>query len=265
ANGVSVLVDHSLIAENEAIFAGGMTNNGNGGGCQNGGNNGNGGNGNGFPGQGNGGQLAFIDLQVQGLQLVDVGDETMGPAYRVALRNNSNRSATTPFVVHLMASPNPQPAADSPYTTLEVPSLAAGQTTTVDVRLPQVVAANVESFGFLTAAVGTPAGLFEQNNADNRGSFARASVAEIPAKITGVRVDETAGHMILDGEGFGSRFGKLYLTVDGQSYEAKVSAWGPTMVYFTIDGYAGSGATGSFSLVRDDGRLAPPLDVALAN
>lgn len=32
ANGVSVLVDHSLIAENEAIFAGGMTNNGNGGG-----------------------------------------------------------------------------------------------------------------------------------------------------------------------------------------------------------------------------------------
>ncbi|MGC3967064.1 MAG: hypothetical protein QM775_06730 [Pirellulales bacterium] len=271
-NGNPILENIAQQILNNVLNGGGggnCNNGGNGGGNGgNGGNNGGGnqgnGGGNGFPGQG-GGQLVYIDLQVQGLQLVDLGDETMGPAYRITLRNNSNRSATAPFVALLMASPNPQPATDSPYATLQVPSLAAGQTTAVDVRLPQLVTANASSFGFLTAAVGTPAGMFEQNDADNRGSYARATVAEIPAKVFGVRVDETAGHMILDGEGFGSQFGKLYLTVDGQNYEANVSAWGPTMVYFTIDGYAGQGAAGSFSLVRNDGRLAPPLDVALAN
>ncbi|MBL9080442.1 MAG: hypothetical protein JNK76_01460 [Planctomycetales bacterium] len=209
-------------------------------------------------------QTASIDLELHDLKLVDRGDETMGPAYRLSVRNNSQRGTLGSMIAVLMASQDAQPTADSPYATFEVPTLAAGQMTTVDIRLPQIVSAESDAFSYLTAAVGTPAGFTDTDESNNMAAFDRSSVSSIPAKITGVSVDETAGRMILEGEGFGSDFGKLFLTVDGRRYEATVSAWGPTMVYFTVDGFDGNGANGSFTLVRNDGRLAPALDIALA-
>ncbi len=238
--------------------------NGGGNGNNNGGNNGNGQN---NQGNNNNGQtFARIDLELRDLKLVDLGDETMGPAYRLTIRNNSQRSVITPFVVVLMATHETQPTTDSPYNTAQVPQLAAGQSTTVDVRLPAVVAAQPEAFEFLTAAVGSPAGMFDQDNTNNQAAFQRSSVSEIPAKIVRVSVDETAGHMVLEGEGFGSKLGRVFLTVAGQKYQATVKAWGPAAVYFTIDGFhATTSDTASFTLVRNDGRLAPSLDVAIAN
>jgi hypothetical protein len=209
-------------------------------------------------------QTASIDLELRDLKLVDKGDDTMGPAYRLSLRNNSQRGTIGSMVAVLMASQDAQPTADSPYATVEVPTLAAGQMTTIDIRLPQIVSANTDAFTYLTAAVGTPAGFTDTDESNNMAAFDRSSVGAIPAKITGVSVDETAGRMILEGEGFGSDFGKLFLTVDGRRYEATVSAWGPTTVYFTVDGFDGNGSNGSFTLVRNDGRLAPSLDIALA-
>ena len=244
----------------------GQGGNGGGNGNNNGNNNGGNNNGNGQNNNGNVQTFAQIDLELHDATLVDLGDETMGPAYRLTVRNNSQRSATSPFVAVLMASQDAQPTADSPYNTVQVPQLAAGQSTTVDVRLPAVVAAQPESFGFLTAAVGSPAGTTDQDNSNNQAAFQRSSVSEIPAKVTGVSVDETAGHMVLEGEGFGSKSGEVFLTVAGQKYKATVKAWGPAAVYFTIDGFQGaSNDTASFTLVRNDGRLAPSLDVAIAN
>lgn len=243
-----------------------LANNGQGG--NNGGNNGNG-NGTGNGNNGNNGNVQTfprVDLELHDVKLVDLGDETMGPAYRLTIRNNSQRSATSPFVAVLMATHETQPTTDSPYNTAQVPQLAAGQSTTVDVRLPAVVAAAPETFGFLTAAVGVPAGMIDQDNSNNQAAFQRSGIAEIPAKVVRVSVDETAGHMVLEGEGFGSKAGEVFLTVAGQKYPATVKAWGPAAVYFTINGFQGTTSdTASFTLVRNDGRLAPSLDVAIAN
>ena len=111
------------------------------------------------------------------------------------------------------------------------------------------MSANSDAFSYLTAAVGTPAGFTDADESNNMAAFDRSSVLSIPAKITGVSVDETAGRMILEGEGFGSDFGKLFLTVDGRRYEATVSAWGPTMVYGPTETESSSSAEGSTSAV----------------
>ncbi|MEX2114976.1 MAG: hypothetical protein WD845_17415 [Pirellulales bacterium] len=79
-----------------------------------------------------------IDLELIEVRQLDRGDlaSDQGPAYRITLRNKSGDAVTVPFTVALAASIGRAPAADSAFAATRVNGLQAGQTLSVEVRLP---------------------------------------------------------------------------------------------------------------------------------
>ncbi len=79
-----------------------------------------------------------IDLELIEVRQLDRGDlaSDQGPAYRVLVRNKTGDAVNQPFTVALAASIGRVPAADSAFAAARVNGMQAGQTVTVDVRLP---------------------------------------------------------------------------------------------------------------------------------
>ena len=242
-----------------------------GGGACNGGGNGGGGNGNGG-GINNGGNVntipqqtqlvSVIDLEMVDVALVNQGDSQQGPLYRMTLRNNSNTAITSPFAVAIYGSTQPTVGADFVRGDGQVSSLPAAATATVDVQMP----AGSANYDYMTAVIGEAAGFRDANEQNNSGLYNRTAIREVPAKINSVGIDQTAGAMVIDGEGFGGETGTITLLVGNQKYTTTVKSWSSNQVMFTVDDFNGAAvATASFVVARADGRSAPPLDVALAN
>ena len=85
---------------------------------------------------------AQFDLQLLAVRFVDPGhpEEKIGPRYRVWFRNNSNQPIEKPFNVMAFAANDDKLTADLPRSGVRVQSIAAGDTQSVDVRLPIDVA-----------------------------------------------------------------------------------------------------------------------------
>jgi hypothetical protein len=69
---------------------------------------------------------------------IDAGDvqQQLGPAYRVAFRNNSAVDINHAFSVGAMASTSRQLSKEFPMATVQVSGIKAGATMPVDIRLP---------------------------------------------------------------------------------------------------------------------------------
>ena len=81
---------------------------------------------------------AAIDLQLIDLRYVDPGNAArqLGPRYRVTVFNASNTAVTIPFEVALLAAGKDAAVKETATAATIVNSMAAGETKTVDVRLP---------------------------------------------------------------------------------------------------------------------------------
>ena len=206
--------------------------------------------------------VSVIDLEMVDVALVNQGDSQQGPLYRMTLRNNSNTAITSPFAVAIYGSTQPTVGADFVRGDGQVSSLPAAATATVDVQMP----AGSANYDYMTAVIGEAAGFRDANEQNNSGLYNRTAIREVPAKINSVGIDQTAGAMVIDGEGFGGETGTITLLVGNQKYTTTVKSWSSNQVMFTVDDFNGAAvATASFVVARADGRSAPPLDVALAN
>jgi hypothetical protein len=134
-----------------------------------------------------------LDLQLLAVRMLDSGDpdQQQGPAFRVWFRNNSAVAINHPFNILTLAARDTQPTADLPQAGVRVASIDAGQTLSVDIRLP--VEANQPGFPMLHVLVDSHREIPEVDKTNNGLVINRAdvlpveqtpSVGETPSTIT---------------------------------------------------------------------------------
>jgi hypothetical protein len=120
-----------------------------------------------------------VDLQLLAVRIIDSGDAqgTMGPAYRVWIRNNSNLAIARPFNVLLLAARDVQPAADLPQSGVRVDQILPGQVLPIDIRLPAT--ANLPGLPALHVVVDSHSEVSEVYEDNNGLVIARSEVLPV--------------------------------------------------------------------------------------
>jgi hypothetical protein len=206
---------------------------------------------------------------------VDPGhpDEALGPRYRVWFRNNSPHALTRAFDVVLLASIGPDLAADLPQAGVRVASIEAGDTQSVDIRLPIAVTGmgrddEGQPVPFDTLHVLVDAGrVISETDESNNGAI--LPVADIPpvdpaAFELDPKTAAVGDEVIVAGEGFGPQPGRVLLHLGDIEMEPEILGWYDLGVRLALPNLPLAGATeAELIVVRGDGAAANPLQLAV--
>lgn len=216
------------------------------------------------------------DLQLLAVRFVDPGhpEEHLGPRYRVWLRNNSNQPVTRPFNVTLVASSEARPRPDSPQAGVRVMSIEAGDTQSVDIRLPfeanqlgRDAAGQAVPFSTLHVLIDANREVPDANRSNNGASLARAEV--LPVDPAAFEVDPTTvqggGDVVLAGEGFGPEPGMVIVQIGAQEIEGEILGWYDLGVRVRLPNLLMAGpAKADLIVIRGDGAAANPLQITVS-
>jgi hypothetical protein len=213
------------------------------------------------------------DLQLAAVRFVDPGhpEEQLGPRYRVWFRNNGEQPVTQPFNIVLLAGDGDRLAANLPQAGVRVTSIEAGDTQSVDIRLPVEVyglnrngQADQPPFTALHVLIDAQQEVAETTRANNGARLVPAEVLPVdPAAFELEPVAAKAGdEVLLAGEGFGPQPGQILLHVDGKELEGEIVGWYDLGVRWTLPKIAVAAATqAEVIVVRGDGAAANPLRI----
>jgi hypothetical protein len=212
------------------------------------------------------------DLQLLAVRFVDPGhpDEKLGPRYRVWFRNNAVQPVQKPFNVTVLFTPDGQIAANPIQAGVRVTAIEAGDTQSVDVRLPfDVTKLAKREEG--KPAVGTLHVLVdanrEINDVETKNNGSKLAVADIlPVDPAAFDVDPksvVAGkEVVLAGEGLGPEPGKVLVQIGGLQMEAEILGWYDLGVRINVPKIPLSNeATAELIVVRGDGAATNPVQV----
>ena len=127
---------------------------------------------------------AAIDVEFTSIRQLDAGDpaKNLAPAYRVWFHNNSDVNIDQAFDVAILASDSTVLTPGLPYAAVRVDGMAAGETMTVDIRLPIEAMSMTDSngqagpFKYLHTIIDSQNELVEINKVNNRFVAARADI-----------------------------------------------------------------------------------------
>jgi hypothetical protein len=131
-----------------------------------------------------------IDVEFSRIAQIDAGDpaKNLAPAYRVWFHNNSTVDINQPFDVALLASKDDQLSQGLPYASVRVDSLAADETTSVDIRLP-IAAMTMGTadgqpapFAYVHTIIDSQKELVETNKANNLSVDSRDDIPAVEAE-----------------------------------------------------------------------------------
>jgi hypothetical protein len=215
-----------------------------------------------------------FDLQLLAVRFVDPGhpDEKLGPRYRVWVRNNSQQGVTRPFDVRLFVTPGENLEPNAPQAAVRVPSIEAGATQSIDLRLPFVktaVAAGAEDkppFAYLHVLVDANREIHDTNLANNGAKLPIVEV--LPVDPAAFEADPKSvpagGELVVAGEGFGPEPGKAILHLGNIELETEVLGWYDLGVRLKMPDLPLAEATvGDLVIVRGDGAAANPLPITV--
>jgi len=217
-------------------------------------------------------QLQY-DLQLLAVRYVDPGhpDEKLGPRYRVWFRNNSDQPITKPFDVRLFATPGEQVAGNVPQAAVRVTAIEAGDTQSVDIRLPfdvaQAVGADGKApFQFIHAMIDANREIQDTNQANNGARVAANEV--LPVDPAAFEVDPKSvaagGELVVAGEGLGPEPGKVILHLGNIEMEAEVLGWYDLGVRLKLPDLPLADATqADLVVIRGDGAATNPVAVTI--
>jgi hypothetical protein len=125
-----------------------------------------------------------IDVQFTSIRQLDAGDpaNNLAPAYRVWFTNNSDVDIDQPFDVALLASNDEELAQDLPYESVRIDGMAAGETTSVDIRLPIEAMSmggddgQAAPYAFIHTIIDSQRELVETNKANNLSVYGRDDI-----------------------------------------------------------------------------------------
>jgi hypothetical protein len=215
------------------------------------------------------------DLQLLAVRFVDPGhpEEKLGPRYRVWFRNNSTLPITKPFNVMLFAGNGERLSAELPQAGARVTSIEAGDTQSVDIRLPfeslamgRDPAGNPVPFGTLHVLVDANREVPLITRIDNGAHIDRAEVLPVdPATFAAdPREVDAGGELILAGEGYGPQPGQVLVNLGGLEMEGEILGWYDLGVRVMLPKLPLAAPTAAdVIVVRGDGAAANPLKIVV--
>ncbi len=218
---------------------------------------------------------AHHDLQLLAVRMVDPGhpQEEVGPRYRVWFRNNSAQPVTTAFTVMLLAGDDAALADDLPQAGVEVTAVEAGDTQSVDIRLPYEVmamgrdeAGQPAPFSTLHVLVNAHRTVAEIDMENNGATLEADDVMLVDPALFAADPDSTVpgGEVVLAGEGFGPVPGQVLVYVGGRELEGEIAGWYDLGVQFQLPNVVLAAPTqADVVVVRSDGAVSNPLPVTL--
>jgi len=221
-------------------------------------------------------QPQLYDVQLLAVRFVDAGhpEQKLGPRFRIWLRNNSKTEVATPFNVSAIASNDDRLSEKLPQAGVRVEAIEAGETQSVDVRLPR------EVYEMGRDAEGRPAlfaklhviidshGEIDETSESNNGTVLRRE--EIPpvdpaAFSTDVDTVAAGGMLSIAGEGFGPEPGQVLLYVKGLELQPEIQGWYDLGVRVKTPELPLAEATeAELVVVRGDTAASNPLKFTLA-
>jgi hypothetical protein len=216
------------------------------------------------------------DLQLLAVRFVDPGhpEERLGPRYRIWFRNNSAAPITQAFNVVAIASADGQLAPGLPQAGARVTAIEAGDTQSVDVRLPFDVYSMGRDPQGRAAPYSTVHVLVDANREvpetarDNNGAtLAVTDVLPVDPAAFELEPNTAApgGEILLAGEGFGPEPGRVLVQVGGQELDGEILGWYDLGVRVRLPNVALAGPTAAdVIVVRGDSAAANPLRVTMS-
>ncbi len=216
-----------------------------------------------------------LDLQVLAVRFVDPGhpEESIGPRFRMWLRNNSPVDLATPFNVMLLASADTHADASLPQSGSTVDRIGAGETLAVDIRLPfeanRVAKDDVGRsvpFNFLHALVDSHRQLDEVDETNNGVVLARGDILPVdPAAFsTDVTAAAPGAVVTLAGEGLGPEPGQVIVTFNGLEQDAEIHGWYDLGIQFRLPNVPlASPLDAEIVVIRGDGAVSNPVTVQI--
>jgi hypothetical protein len=122
-----------------------------------------------------------IDVQFASIRQLDAGDpaKNLAPAYRVWFTNNSDVDIDQPFDVAILASSDEALTLELPYASVRVDGIAAGESASVDIRLPieaMSMGDDSQAYTFVHTIVDSQKELVETNKSNNLSVYNRESI-----------------------------------------------------------------------------------------
>ncbi len=216
------------------------------------------------------------DLQLLAVRFVDPGhpDEKLGPRYRVWFRNNSLEPIRRSFDVLLLAGNDENPTAGLPQAGVRVTGIEAGQTQSVDIRLPfevYQVGRNEKGgpapLGVLHVLIDANREVPEVYEANNGTRIAQADVLPVDPAAFELEPEQApaGGEVLLAGEGFGPEPGRVLVHLGGLEMDAEIRGWYDLGVRLALPMLPLAGPTeAELIVVRGDGAAANPLKLLIA-
>lgn len=216
------------------------------------------------------------DVQLLAIRFVDAGhpEQKLGPRFRVWIRNNSSADLTTPFNVSVIASNDDRLNEDLPQAGVRVEGIKAGETQSVDVRLPWEVYemgrdadGKLAPFAKVHAIVDSHGEIVETSETNNGTSLERDEILPVDPAAFSTDVDTVAaGDMVsIAGEGFGPEPGQVLLYVKGLELQPEIQGWYDLGVRVKIPELPLAEATeAELVVVRGDTAASNPLKFTLA-
>jgi hypothetical protein len=219
---------------------------------------------------------AQYDLQLLAVRFVDPGhpDEKLGPRYRVWFRNNSSKPITQAFDVRLFATPGEQLSRDAPQAGVRVTAVEAGDSQSVDVRLPFDAAqaggdaqGKPVSFKYLQVLVDANREVHDVNQANNGTRLTTGEVLPVdPAAFeTDPKSVAAGGELIVAGEGLGPEPGKVIVHLGNIELEAELLGWYDLGVRLKMPDLPLAETTqADLIVIRGDGAAANPVTITVS-
>ena len=203
------------------------------------------------------------DLQLLAIRFVDAGhpEKDLGARYRVMFRNNSDQDINKPFNILLLAGDS-SPHTESPYAGFQIETMEAGETKSVDIRLPLVS----EPYKTLHVLVDSHKDIAETEESNNGTSIKIADILPVDPVLFGSEDQLVAAgsKMSLAGEGLGPEPGRVIVHAAGLEWEAAIEGWTDLGARIEIPALPLADHTpAEIVLVRGDGAVTNPLSVTM--
>ena len=176
------------------------------------------------------------DLQLLAVRFVDPGhpEQQLGARHRVWFRNNGNQDIDRPFNVLVLVGNDDQLHDDLPQAGVRVPSIEAGQTQSVDIRLSFDSSqqdlddtADRVAFSYLHIVLDSDHEISEPQEDNNGIVLVRKDILPVdPAAFsTDVSAAKVGSLINIAGEGFGPEPGRVVVFVKGLELDAEIHGW----------------------------------------
>jgi len=216
------------------------------------------------------------DLQVLAVRFVDPGhpERSLGPRYRVWIRNNSQRPIETGFNVLALASNDDGAGAENPQITARVDSIAEQEIRAVDLRLPVSSASfgrddQGQSIPFAKLhVIADSHGELSQDAipANNGAIVPRLDVLPVdPALFSADQTEAAVGSIIdLAGEGLGPEPGQVVISVGELQLNAQIEGWYDLGIRIRLPELQLAGAQDvKILVIRGDSAASNPISFTL--